>query len=721
MTFKLKETCPKRGSWCSFRLVDEHGEAAPYAGIDYTLHDRMGMTYSGTLDSKGYARLENFYIGPLILDLSSPNQNFDDTWYKELQTRKHFKLPLTALQVAAEQAPTGPRRNGRTYLARELAEKEQAVFFQVEVRDFAKPGEAAHLPDADTTLQPRPSPFLKEACTHSNTQPGIALMVNKHNVLEVKALRALSPLLSRDKTFCALNAYHLSMMAVLSYAPFHRERRPDEAPTPPPYTVPGCIGSVLQSQLGHLLPPTQFKQSGPFHLLSEEVPYSKRLEIMPYDPERYAKEAKADWKYHEQVHFLHHKKTETQAFITHNDKVVLISVRGSQEFADFLRDADARQVPHVDGQGKIHRGFHAAFLVARTFVERYMDAFYRKGQTILVCGHSLGGAIALLLAEWLQREYSDDIQLYTYGSPRTGNRTFVEAAQSLPHHRLVNHNDPIPSVPATWMDAEWKMALPGSAMLIASIGNPMIGTVLLLGGLLNLRGDPYQHHGEQRHFMPRKSGLTAASSVLWQPGCAAIEELTCAKFAGAIELKGDMPARQSFATQVLSMGEHFNDPGYANAALATLLRWYASVSREKETGALFTDRERKQLGLQIESIQAEVEQVPALTYTQFRHNLRGRTDLRFERLTELQLRRLFQDSQQQLNALRTQQRQELSRAQKRLKAQSERTLGWQDVFGDVADSPALQQLLKAWLTLDANQVAAGLAKVTPKNTERAYA
>ena len=97
------------------------------------------------------------------------------------------------------------------------------------------------------------------------------------------------------------------------------------------------------------------------------------------------------------------------------------------------------------------------------------------------------------------------------------------------------------------MDAEWKMALPGSAMLIASIGNPMIGTVLLLGGLLNLRGDPYQHHGEQRHFMPRKSGLTAASSVLWQPGCAAIEELTCAKFAGAIELKGDMPARQSFA------------------------------------------------------------------------------------------------------------------------------------------------------------------------------
>lgn len=37
--------------------------------------------------------------------------------------------------------------------------------------------------------------------------------------------------------------------------------------------------------------------------------------------------------------------------------------------------------------------------------------------------------------------------------------------------------------------------------------------------------------------MPRKAGLTPASSVLWQPGCAAVEELTCARFASEIELK----------------------------------------------------------------------------------------------------------------------------------------------------------------------------------------
>ena len=121
MTFKLKETCPKRGLWCSFRLVDEHGDATPYAGLGYILHDRWGMSYPGTLDHEGYGYLENFYYGPLILDLSMPYQGAGDPWYEELQIRKHFKLPLTALQVAAEQSPSGPRIDDRTYKARERA------------------------------------------------------------------------------------------------------------------------------------------------------------------------------------------------------------------------------------------------------------------------------------------------------------------------------------------------------------------------------------------------------------------------------------------------------------------------------------------------------------------------------------------------------------------------------------------------------------------------
>ncbi|MEE1924029.1 lipase family protein [Pseudomonas sp. 148P] len=659
MITDLKETCPKRGHWCSFRLVDEHGCGKTYAGLDYIIHDRMGVTYTGILDADGYGRVNNVYCGPVILDMSMPYQGIVDPWYEELKIRKSFKLPLTSLQVAAEQTPTGPRKNGLTYLAQQRAEQENARFWRVEVRDFVHT-KASHLPDPDATRAPRPSPFLKEAVLPSPTQLGVALGPNTHNVLEVKALRAYSPLFSRDKAFCALNAYHLSVMCMLSYAPFNKSPDDKNACKKPPYDEPGCIGKVLHGQLAHLVRPTQFKTSGPFHLLCEEVPYSKRLEVVPYDPERYAAEAKQGWAFPEDVHFLNHQNTDTQAFITHNDRFVLISVRGSQEMHDFLRDADARQVPHVDDQGAVHRGFHNAFLAAKDFVARYLRAFHTANQTFIVTGHSLGGAIALLLAEWLQRDFSNDLQLYTYGAPRTGDSEFVEAAAAVVHHRLVNHNDPIPSVPAPWMDAEWKLALPGSTLLIASAGSPAVGAVLLLAGLLNLSGNPYRHHGRQGHFMPRKRGAGPASSVLWNPGCEAITASTCARFSSEIELKGDMPTRDAFLRQVLSIGEHFNDPGYANASLATLLRWYASISREVEQGALFTTKERKQLGLQVESIQTEVERPSELTYPRFRYNLRRKHDHRFERKTELQLRLMFENDLKLLDAVRGRERKELT-------------------------------------------------------------
>lgn len=209
-----------------------------------------------------------------------------------------------------------------------------------------------------------------------------------------------SPLFSRSADFCALNAYHLAVMSAFVYAPFSTSKNP-YASAPPPYSALGSIGYVLQNQLGRRIRPTQFNTALPYHLLCEEVPYSKRLEIMPYDPARYEKEAQEGWRNPEDVHFLHdtdnETNTNTQAFITHNDKVVLISIRGTQELlADASRDADARQVPYTEGEGQAHRGFYRGFQAAKPFIERYLNAFYTGEQTLVVCGHSLGGAIALL-------------------------------------------------------------------------------------------------------------------------------------------------------------------------------------------------------------------------------------------------------------------------------------------------------------------------------------
>lgn len=700
--------CPLRDNWISFRLVDEHGDGSPYAGLSYKLHDNQGQILDGVLNGEGFARIDHLLCGPLILDLSTSPLKYPDPWYEEISIRDKFSIPLTNLQIAAEQSPSGPRRtDGKTYLAEARASQEKARFFRVEVRDFAKT--AGHLPEEDKTWQPRPPAISKRNVGLPEEQPGIVLMAESaHYVLEVKALRAYSPLFSRDKDFCALNAYHLAVMSAFVYAPFSKQPGSFERyeSSPPPYRALGSIGHVLQNQLGRLVKPTQFNAAGPYHLLCEEVPYSKRLEIMPYDPERYAKEAEKGWKNPEDVHFLYDKDSSTQAFITHNDKIVLISVRGTQEMlADTGRDLDARQVPY-EGVGQAHRGFHGGFLAAKSFVERYLEAFYTAEHTIIVCGHSLGGAIALLLAEWLRRKWSDDVQLYTFGAPRAGDRAFVQAAQPLTHHRIVNHDDPIPALPLPWMDAEWRLALPGTALLFSS---PVAGIVLLLAGLVNLHGDPYEHHGEQRHFMPRKPGGGSEAAILWQPGCALIDEQTCARYMGEIALDGDMPERVP-----LSGAHHSSDSGYARAALTTLLRWHDSV--EKRQGALFTDREVRDIHAQVKNVRQLLESWQPRSFNEFRWKVRRSGDMRFYGKSDLELRAIYADALQKGEQLRNEQEQALSRAQQRLLAQAARLVTPRSVLGEFAGRADVVELFAQWQTLKEHQAAQKLAGVAARPT-----
>ena len=693
--------CPLRNHWISFRLVDEHAQGSPYAGLSYQLHDNEGQTYAGTLDNDGFARVDNRFCGVLILDLSTPSSGASGSWYEELVIRPEFKVPLTALQVAAEKSSFGPRRNDQTYLANERAVAEGAKFFRVEVSDFVEA--AAHLPDPDSEWSPKP-PKLKHSSGSPKQQPGIPLEPNRHYVLEVKALRAYSPLLSRDKAFCALNAYHLAVMSTFVYAPFSKET-PFGTPyqsAPPPYKEPGSIGQVLREGLSCGKRPTLFNTAGPYHLLYEEVPYSKRLEVMPYDPSRYREEALKGWNNPEDVHFLYHEDTGTQAFITHNDRVVLISIRGTQGLKDILTDLDGRQEPFSGGVGQAHRGFHGGFKAAQAFVQRYLDAFYHPDHSIIVCGHSLGGAIALLLAEWLRREpKKPEVQLYTFGAPRAGDRTFVQGAQELIHHRLVNHNDAIPGVPTPWLDAEWKLLAAGTATLHVS---PLSGVALLLAGLLNLAGDPYEHHGEQRHFMPRKKGAMSEASILWQPGCEALETLVCAQSAGLLDLQGDMPQRGQG-----SLKEHSSDSGYSRAALTTLLRWNASLERG---GELFSEEEASDLAEQVKELERALADWRPESYLHFRRAIRLRNDRRFYNKSEVELRSLYEKGVLLASQMSHSQRNQLTRALKRLQAQGERQVTPHAVFGEFSQREDLPELVAQWRAEKENQHAERLARLS---------
>ena len=681
--------CALKGHWASFCLVDETGSGKAYGGLAYTVYDSTGHSYNGRLTGEGFAKLQGFYCGPVVLILEGLYAGNEQPYF-ELSTRKTYKLPITELQARAEQTrfctADGQRIEGNP------AQRKADRFYQVEVRDLVR--HVAHLPP----LAPRTYPPQRHALRMmaelgfgppQPTLSGVVLFPNLHTVLEVRPLRALRPMISTEDRFCALNLYQLALMATLSYCDFGQQ-----PPTNPVDKVsfpldPG-IGNLFVEKLSAYQEAWNVdrEQVQRFYPLYEEVPYSQRFEIVPFDPDVYPQnrsELGAKQEHPALVHFFNDEQfgTDTQAFITHHAEVILIAVRGTASGADALRDADAHQVPFSDGVGKAHKGFYQAYLAMRDFILRYLEQFH-SGQRIVICGHSLGGAIALLLAEGLRRipDTQYNILLYTYGAPRAADGEFTEGASALVHHRIVNHNDPVPSVPATWMNTTAKLWVPG---VVALFSAPGPGGLLFAAGLVRVGGSPYQHHGEQQHFMPIKLADGTHSSVLWTPGCESILQAGCNR---ALQLQGDMPNRANVLKQLFQASQHFMTASYIPAAWATLRRWQQTVDSQ---GPLVTQREFELLDRALESMTAQLRDKNRELDRRRPSNQRGYGHEHSQALNA------------EIDRLRT--------SRQRLESLRWRRLDARDVYGSHADRAHLQPSLKRWFSHRENRELAQVASI----------
>jgi hypothetical protein len=612
--------CPLREHSTSFQLVDEFGDGQPYAGLTYQIIDHEDITYTGTLDATGSGKVENHYCGPVELRLNQAYQGVEKP-YERLIERKAYPLPITELQVRAEKTRFISKSGLRTQSNPAQSTADSEAFHQVEVRELVEYG--AHLPPLAARHFPpdfhvfklfRPLPAKGTAGYKPELAKrfGIPLMPNKHHVLEVRPLRALRPMLSTGNEFCALNLYQLALMATLSYTPFGQS--PDEQPVkghavtfPLQPSSGNWFGDALARAHEIWQVDAGQKPDKPYYPLYEDVPYSKRLEIVPFDPQLYP-EVNAPGLGEQQespttIHFLDDRKrendTDSQAFITHNDELVLIAVRGTNEKPwDLLTDIDAKQVPFEEGVGQAHQGFYGAAKVVYEFATTYLDKFY-SGQKIIVTGHSLGGAIALLLSEMIRRteRYAADILLYTYGAPRAADQTFVEGAATLTHHRMVNHNDPIPSVPGTGMDT--KPEVFGTGLAVSFINLPL-GISIFFAGVANLSGAPYAHHGKLHHFMPVRFEDGHQSQILWEPGCESITNKACNEI---LQQRNGLPTHRVFEPALYILN-HLMVGGYVPNSWATLRRWQESL---ESNCALVTPREFKWVADALQSMKLELE------------------------------------------------------------------------------------------------------------------
>ena len=142
----------------------------------------------------------------------------------------------------------------------------------------------------------------------------------------------------------------------------------------------------------------------------------------------------------------------SQAYWLKNDDDLVIVCRGTEptQFADIAADLAAIPVPSSTGIGRTHLGFTKSVNnIWHDLEELAQD--YGKTRTVWCTGHSLGAAMATIVAYRLQRSENlpSPQALFTYGSPRVGNKAYIKGIEStgVLHFRFVNNADIVARVP----------------------------------------------------------------------------------------------------------------------------------------------------------------------------------------------------------------------------------------------------------------------------------
>jgi pimeloyl-ACP methyl ester carboxylesterase len=139
----------------------------------------------------------------------------------------------------------------------------------------------------------------------------------------------------------------------------------------------------------------------------------------------------------------------------------VVAIRGTEGILEWAQDARflAVKCPFLAGAGYTEDGFTAVYQSLRIAADfnsvRLVNAlpglaFPQAVASMTICGHSLGGAIATLLALDVasNTKFAHPVA-YTYASPRVGDPSFVDTYNQLvpDTYRFANRLDIVPKLP----------------------------------------------------------------------------------------------------------------------------------------------------------------------------------------------------------------------------------------------------------------------------------
>lgn len=134
-------------------------------------------------------------------------------------------------------------------------------------------------------------------------------------------------------------------------------------------------------------------------------------------------------------------KTETQAVLGRWNNDVVIAFRGTEDkLSDWWTDTRGALVPNSGGVGRIHQGFKSAADSVHSHIVRFIKNVAVSKSRLFICGHSFGGALAVVTAGRLAADASlPKIRgVFTYGAPRVGDTDYVTAYRQTSAGKSVN-------------------------------------------------------------------------------------------------------------------------------------------------------------------------------------------------------------------------------------------------------------------------------------------
>jgi|TARA_B110000967_G_scaffold113721_1_gene116344 hypothetical protein len=138
---------------------------------------------------------------------------------------------------------------------------------------------------------------------------------------------------------------------------------------------------------------------------------------------------------------------------------LFVAFRGSVNIQNWLDNIQISKInPYSDASIGVEKGFYKAYNYVKPELFSNLPLLAKKYGThnILITGHSLGAAMATLLAYDIVTLFPTYTVTYliTFGSPRVGNQEFVQSFNqyySNVYYRITHYYDMVPHVPEEFM------------------------------------------------------------------------------------------------------------------------------------------------------------------------------------------------------------------------------------------------------------------------------